>query len=195
MPSSSLVVAPAVMHYLWEARPADRPIRVVDVGPGWGKYATLIREYIDSDAEISAIEKWEGYIDEHRLDVLYDAVIPIDVLDLIGPLTGSDPETEDVEIALDLVVAADVVLLVDVVEHLEKRQALRLLDALPGYVIVCTPRDFFHNPAHLPEPERHVSHWTADDFFLTGRLDRHETDMIDSLGAILVRLAPRGRSV
>ena len=180
MPSSNLAVAPLILHLVWQVRPLDRPIRVLDVGPGHGKYGVLVREYVDPGAEVWAVEAWEPYVDDFRLRGIYDRVV---VADVLSALTGD----QDV---VEAFAAADVVLLIDVIEHLPKNRALQLLDMIPGWVIVCTPRDFFPNPADLPHTEAHISHWTADDF-PADRLDYVDAGALDSLGAVVVRLRPR----
>lgn len=195
MPSSNLAVAPAIIHYLWELRPAAVPIRVVDIGPGWGKYAVLIREYVDAAATIDAVEAWGPYVSSHRLAALYDHVWELDataLAPLLAPSFVPDPTLPTaLYAAANAIVDADCVLMVDVIEHMPKAAALALLGALPGHVVVCTPRDYFANPPDLPHTEAHVSHWTPDDFHQTGRMDRFDVGLHDSLGAILVRLGPR----
>lgn len=175
MPTSILEVAPAVLHYLWEVRPADRPLRVLDVGPGWGKYATLVREYVDPAAQLAAVEAWPAYIEDHRLDRLYDLIVAGDIRD--------QPDTW-----LD---GFDAVLMVDVLEHIPKDEALRVLDRIGGWIVIATPRHFFENPPELPEPEAHVSHWTVADFEATGRLDGYHHDHFRDPGVIVCRLRPK----
>lgn len=175
MPTSALEVAPAVIHYLWEVRPEDRPLRVLDVGPGWGKYGTLVREYVDPDAWVEAVEVWEPYVTRHRLRAKYDGLRVEDVRD-------SDPEW---------LATFDAVLMVDVIEHIPKVDALAVLDRLPQWVIVSTPRHFFDNPADLPAPEAHVSHWTIADFEETGRLQTWDRRLYLEAAGIICRLAPK----
>lgn len=180
MPSSNLLVAPTVLHLIWQVRLPDRPLRILDIGPGWGKYATLTREYVEPGAELSAVEAWGPYIAEHRLDQLYDQVVEADILDAFHPGPVAD-----------LVDWADVVLLIDVIEHIPKPDALALLDRIPGTVIISTPRDFFDNGPDLPPTEEHVSHWTADEFAAMARCDYVDADMLDRLGGIICRLRSR----
>lgn len=175
MPSSNLAVAPTVLHMLWELRPADRPLRVLDVGPGWGKYERLIREYVDPDAYICAVEMWEPYVTAHGLGVRYDRLIVGDVID--------QPDT--------LFDGFDAVLLVDVLEHIPHPDGAALLDRIPGWVIVSTPRDFFSNGPGLPPTEEHVSHWTLAEMVAMPRYDLCDQRLHDELGGIVVRLRPR----
>lgn len=175
MPSSNLEVAPTVLHYIWEVRPLDRPLRVLDVGPGWGKYAVLLREFVDPDAEIAGVEAWEPYIERHRLAALYDPIIAGDVRDL----TAAD------------LAGYDVVLMADVIEHLPKADAWDVLDRIAGYVVISTPRDFFSNGPGLPHTEDHVSHWTLDDFQASSRFEVYSLPMLRDKGGVIVRLGPK----
>jgi 2-polyprenyl-3-methyl-5-hydroxy-6-metoxy-1,4-benzoquinol methylase len=174
VPTSALAVAPTVIHYLWEVRPQDRPLRVLDVGPGWGKYGTLVREYVDPDAWVEGVEAWAPYVDRHRLRAKYDGLRVEDIRD-------TDAE---------YLATFDAVLMVDVIEHVPKADALQVLDRIPGWVIVSTPRHFFENPADLPDPEAHVSHWTVRDFEATGRLDAWHRPSFNDLAGIVCRLRP-----
>lgn len=175
MPTSPLEIAPAALHYLWEIRPTDRPLRVLDVGPGWGKYGGLIREYVDPDAEVWAVEAWAPYIERHNLAGRYTKVIAGDI--------RNQPDK--------LLADFDAVLLIDVIEHLPKDDGRALLDRIPGWVIVSTPRHFFDNPDDLPPTEAHVSHWVLSDFSETGRLDGFHRDHARNLDVILCRLSPK----
>lgn len=164
MPSSLLALAPTIIHMVWEKDAK----RILDVGPGRGKYGLLIREYVGDPERLDAVEMHDGYVSE-RLRAIYDEVIVEDVCEL------TDDELE----------RYDLVLMADVIEHIEKDRALKLLERIPGSVIVSTPVEFFENPAELPDSERHVSHWTIEDFG-----ERVELDC-SQLGAVLVRLRAR----
>lgn len=146
MPSSSLLAAPQIIH-LVHTTPNKR--RVLDVGPGWGKYATLLREYLDPRPEvIDAVEAWGPYVDAHRLRNLYRKVWACDVRDLTD----------------ETLARYDVTLMVDVIEHLPLDDGHALLDRIPGVVVLSTPVAFFQNPPGLPPTETHRSHWTSREF-------------------------------
>lgn len=159
MPSSLLALAPAVIHMVWETKAK----RILDVGPGRGKYGLLIREYVGDPERLDAVELEPTYITP-RLTAIYDNVFLGDVCDYVT-------------------YPYDLVLMLDVIEHIEKPKALALLDRLECQVIISTPMEFFENPSDLPDSERHVSHWTSTDF--GPRVDRDWSQ----LGAVLVRLA------
>lgn len=170
MPTSVLAMWPAIVHLVWEEA-QNKPIgemRVCDVGPGWGKGGMLLREYVGEPGELVAVEAWEGYVTP-RLKAIYDEVIVADAT----------------ELGCEFWDRFDVVLMIDVIEHMQKQAAVELLERISGVVVVCTPVEFFDNPADLPHTEKHVSHWTLDDF-------AHRM-MVDSsqLGGILVKLGPK----
>lgn len=168
MPTSNLAVWPWVIQLVHEV-----PHRsVLDVGPGWGKAATLLREYCNERPErLAAVEVHPPYVVEHRLADLYDEVIVADVCDLTESELGE----------------FDVVLMVDVIEHIEKDAAVELLARIPGRVVICTPVEFFSNGPGLPDSETHRSHWTAEDFAATRRVEVCS----EVLGGWMVRLGHR----
>lgn len=177
MPSSSLLAAPRVINFVWEIQQQNPlPLRVLDVGPGWGKYERLLREYIKTDLQIDAIEMWAPYVESFGLMARYDHLI-------IGDICNQPVE---------LLALYDVVLMVDVLEHIETVDALQLLARIPGWVVVCTPRDFFHNPHDCPSPETHRSHWTVEEFQAMDRFDVYAPEELQSIGAVIVRLKPWG---
>lgn len=163
MPTSQLEMWPAIINLIYEAKPRS----ILDVGPGNGKGGLLIREYIGKPDILDAVEAWPGYINP-IMAAIYDTIFPADVCAL------SD----------DILASYDLVLMIDVIEHIEKSAALDLLSRIPGTIIICTPIEFFDNPPDLPYTERHISHWTIDDFAPRIQGDHSQ------LGGILVQLKP-----
>lgn len=174
MPSSNLAVAPTVLNFLWEKRPVDRPLRVLDVGPGWGKYATLIREYVDPNAHITGLEAWAPYVVDHQLAAKYDVI-------WTGDARTASPSFFD---------QFDAVLIIDVIEHMTKTEGFDLIARIAGWVIVSTPRDFFSNGPGHPPTEEHISHWSLEDFTALDRFDVYDLPALRDLGGIIVRLKP-----
>lgn len=163
MPTSNLATWPAILNLIELAPEHDR---ILDVGPGYGKAGLLLREYLNTKpSTVDAVEAWPGYVTD-RMRCIYDDVLVCNVLDL-------DPKT---------LASYDLVLMADVIEHIQKPEALKLLDRIPGYVVVSTPMDFFHNGHGLPPTEDHVSHWTLEDFG-----DRVQLDG-SMLGGLIIRL-------
>lgn len=172
MPSSSPHVIADVVHLVHTCPHR----RVLDVGPGWGKYAVLLREYLNEKPDrIDAVEAWAGYVLEHRLDRLYDDVLVADVCRLPA----------------EVLARYDVVLMVDVLEHLEDGEALDLLARIPGRIVISTPQAFFTNGEGLPPTEEHRSHWPrARMAKLPDLLGRPLEHLAVTAGGVLARFAP-----
>lgn len=165
MPTSNLACAPEVLDLVAGVPHA----RVLDVGPGRGKYGVLLREYVADVGTIHAVEAWSDYITP-RLEAIYDLVIPRDVM----------------ELTTDGLAFYDLVLMVDVIEHLTHDDGEALLDCITGSVVICTPRDYFQNPeARTIWTEDHRSHWKVEEFQAMSRCD---VAYVNAVGAVMARL-------
>lgn len=171
MPFSSIDnLVPVCLELLW-ARP--KPNLAVDLGFGCGKWAALIREYVDGwgspqylqhHTYLVGVDAWEPYVQSwHR--ALYDELVISDILPFMR-------EGEDWDLAL----------CIDVVEHFEKEQGLELLGLLKKHcklALVATPVDYFPQGAAFGNPhERHLSGWTIEELAEFGRVTRHETQYL-----------------
>lgn len=158
---------------------------VLDIGPGWGKYERLLREYLNIKPErIDAVEAWYPYIGAHGLEHRYDTVFHGRASDPVWH--GPAGEAFD---AAQLLAGYDLVLMVDVIEHMPRDEAIELLGRIPGRVVICTPVDYFSNGPGLPPTEEHVSHWVRADWDDLGH-SRPVEACSDVLGGWLVRLGP-----
>ena len=142
---------------------ALKPMKVLDVGTGFGKYGVLCREYLDLwdgrqkydfTRRIDGVEVFQGYITPlHKY--VYDNIYNDNIVTLI----------EKMEMGYDLV------LLIDVLEHFEKDQGRSLLDTLLAKntgILVCTPkRPSAQNDAFGNTFETHKSAWTRREFLQT----------------------------
>jgi hypothetical protein len=165
MPTSNLHLA-ADLCYMVEATGAQK---VLDVGPGHGKYGVLLREYAHVEL-VDAVEMWEPYIDDFGLEGIYRQVHRGDVCNLPDEVLAS----------------YHCVFLGDVIEHIDKDRANALLDRIPGWVVICTPVEYFPQPHEVPT-EHHISHWTTGDFIARSELDT----VGERMGGLLVRLKPK----
>lgn len=169
MPTGVLLVAERAITLAGGIRPA--PKTVLDVGPGFGKYGVLLREYLDpTPGQIDAVEAWTPYIDAHGLRGIYGDVFPVDATRM-----GKEHLDE-----------YDLVMMGDVIEHMEKGDALAFLSNCRGWVVIATPLVHFDTGPGLPPTEAHVSHWERHDLEATGRLDHYE----EAYGSIVARLRP-----
>lgn len=149
MPTSKLELIQPIVYLVWQQRQAlDRPIRVVDVGPGYGKYGLLIREAADPDALIDAVEPHP--VDLRLLRAIYRRVLAVDVQ----------------QVAVAVWTYYDLVLLIDVIEHLTERDGRELLSQISAPMLISTPATLFATPEQspdLPAWEQHRSLWSHHD--------------------------------
>lgn len=174
MPSSNLALAPDVLAMVDQVPHR----RILDIGPGHGKYSVLLREYLRQPPEtIDAVEAWPAYVEAFDLEVLYRTVIVGSAID------------QPVEILENY----DLVLLVDVLEHFTLADGTDFLARIPGRVVICTPVEFFQNPeADEIWTEEHRSHWTEADFVEVASIRGCDLEVCyQNLGGWLVRFGPR----
>ena len=145
MPSSYVDSVPPIVHLLTRVSPK----RVVDIGPGWGKYGLMCREYLPGLERLEAVEVPEGVKPTQR--AIYDAIVTDDVR-AVSPTHWAD---------------FDLALLIDVIEHMTKAEGRRLVEEIIGQgcqVLVSTPKVFFHQHDEDNPYEEHVSLWAWNDF-------------------------------
>jgi SAM-dependent methyltransferase len=125
----------------------ERPRSVLDVGAGYGKYGVLAREYADPrrvDAVDANAPRYPVYDNVYLGDIrALDQLLPPDV----PPY--------------------DLALFVDVIEHLDKEDAWRVLEALTRRahrVLITTPLGFRAQEIPGMPYETHRSGWYPWDF-------------------------------
>lgn len=184
MPTSNLAVWPDILATVNQVPHR----RVLDVGPGHGKAAVLLREYLtDPPDVIDAVEMWQPYVTRFCLEGLYNQVYVGDVAADTWTLAG-EPHA-----ATELLARYDLVLMGDVIEHIPLDVGLALLRRIPGRVVICTPVEYFDNDPHHQHPptEAHVSHWTSAEWDMVGTFRSVEV-CYQVLGGWIVRLGPLG---
>jgi hypothetical protein len=154
MPHSSHLPITLMMDHVVRLRPR----RVLDIGPGYGKWGFLVREALDfMDGRVER-SSWEVRIDgldafpyeSPLLSWAYDTVTTKPALEVVDQLDGYD-----------------LVILGDVIEHFSKDDGMRLLRSLLGAnrnVLVATPLDFFQQEIAGNPYEQHLSLWGQEDF-------------------------------
>jgi hypothetical protein len=161
MPSSVFEQIPEVV----QAVAAYHPTSILDVGIGCGKYALLLREFLECSVRppaaslnpitrqlrINGVEIFPDYLtDVQRL--LYDTI-------MIGDIAQIAPTLD----------TYDVILLVDVIEHIERPLAVKTLDHLLAKarkgVVLSTPASSFpQGEVFGNAAERHIDTWSPADF-------------------------------
>jgi SAM-dependent methyltransferase len=120
---------------------------VLDIGPGSGTYADLLRPRLS--ARFTAIEIFEPYVSRFRLNRKYDEII-----------LGDAREVEFPDV--------DLVILGDVLEHMEVTDALTVWDKARGAarlgVLLSLPIVVFEQGCvDGNEHEAHLHHWTHNE--------------------------------
>ncbi len=161
MASSFADQIPVIIYLIQQLR----PVTLLDVGKGLGKYGFLAHEYAgislqdrpdptktvaqQSRLTLDAVEVEESFLWPH-LSQFYRQVFVGKIEDLLPTIP-----------------TYDVVLLADVIEHMSKRAGMDVVDHFVragSKVVVSTPKDLFSQHLCGSEYEEHVSHWTPVDF-------------------------------
>lgn len=161
MASSFLSQVPTIIYLISQIRPKS----ILDIGKGFGKYGFLIHEYIgidnqkklnptqtlnqQSNIRIDAVEIDDQLLLPH-LDQFYNKVYFGNILEMY-------PELINYEL----------ILLVDVIEHLEKNDAIKMLQFYSEKkikLIIATPSKFFDQHLYDSKYEEHISYWNLNDF-------------------------------
>lgn len=155
MPSSRYDCIPFVLDRVVEYQPKS----ILDIGPGFGKWGVLFREYLDiwkvdkpynqRVVNITGIEVFEEY--DNPIWQVYDKVITKDVMSII-PLLSK--------------IKFDLLFMGDVIEHFAKIDAQQLLRELfYKHLIIITPLNVLpQQSVYNNEFEVHKSTWNKTDF-------------------------------
>ena len=131
------------------------PTSVLDIGPGAGKYGLIVKALRELGVEIeslAAVEIDESYIEQFKLNDIYDVVQLGDASML--PDVGPDAEW-------------DLVILGDVLEHFRKSRGTDLIEYLyyrTKYIILVVPIDYIQGAWDGHHAEAHISTWYPADF-------------------------------
>lgn len=128
-------------------RNADRQLRVLDVGCGWGRYGVLIKDSWPW-AYIVGVDALDRVMWRDAYDELHGAVLPDGTLRDLGEF--------------------EVVLLLDVIEHLDKDDGPAALAwcRAHGPTILSTPNGLMEQDGGAYD--EHRSGWTVDDLHALG---------------------------
>lgn len=161
MASSYANQIPLIIHVIQQCKPKT----ILDIGKGFGKYGFLIHEFAGIDNRQKP---------DPSLTLLQQSGVAIDAID-INP-DYSWPHIShiyrklmvgDVSSLYRELPQYDMVLMTDVIEHLEKKMALEMVDHFVGrgsLMLISTPVEYFQQDLYESEAEHHISHWTKKDF-------------------------------
>lgn len=172
MASSFFSQIPVIIYLIKKLNPE----KVLDVGKGFGKYGFLIHEYVgietnkkidksltllqQSKVVIDAVEVDEDLMLPH-LNHIYNEIYIGSIFDIYKNLGHYD-----------------LILMIDVIEHLDKEEAIKMLNYFLGRgctIIIATPKVFFDQHLYESSYEKHVSHWSVKDFKEIGNVDYQYT--------------------
>jgi hypothetical protein len=152
MPSSFLYQIVPVMNAVIELDPRS----ILDIGVGWGKYALLCREYLETpgpdgnllsfERRIDGIEVYEKYLNPVQRS-LYSSLYVGNALEVTASLSRR----------------YDLALLIDVLEHFSQADGVRLLERLSCVadgILIAMPKEYAQSGS-FPNPyERHLFLWS-----------------------------------
>lgn len=149
MPSSYADSFAPIVHSLI----ARAPRRVLDIGPGWGKYGLACREYLPGLELLDAVEVPQGRIGTQ--ESIYDTVF-------VG----------DAALAPERFFAFyDLVLIIDVIEHFALEVGHQLLGRIQragANALVSTPKAWIEQHDEHNPHETHLSLWSWEEFAAHG---------------------------
>ena len=154
MPTSD----PGVISFIVTKAMNFQPKAVLDVGPGFGKYGVLLREYFEVwQNQVYKKKDWKTRID--CVEIFPQYMTPIHKYVYNSIIMGNIMEH------LDILKDYDLVLLIDVLEHLKRGEGEMLLDAIKCHYIVSTPNgDYKQGGVFGNENESHISCWSDYNF-------------------------------
>ena len=156
MPTSQWWQIPKIIDLLKFVDPKS----ILDVGPGFGKYGFLAREYLEVweakkgyckfERRIDCVEAYERYITPlHKF--IYDNIYIGDALELIGKIAYT----------------YDLLLLIDVLEHFDKESGAKFLKKIAKkskFFIISTPKQFIEVKSVFGNQyEIHRSKWSSKE--------------------------------
>ncbi|MCP4958275.1 MAG: class I SAM-dependent methyltransferase [Actinomycetia bacterium] len=177
MPTSNLYNAPLICQLVRQTGAK----KILDVGPGHGKYGVLLREYAGAQV-VDAVEMWSPYVKEFKLGGIYDEVFIGDALEM------SEEPVDSGRRILPSLNDYDLVLSVSSIEHMPKEPATEWLRRIRGMALIVTPMQWMQEDHQVPT-ERHQSLWTIEDF-RTRFPKRFQLDA-SQRGAVIALLGPK----
>lgn len=161
MPSSRPSLIPRIIKVFRMIHNQEPLKRILDIGPGWGKYGLLLREYFDGESNMLPRVEWDLYLGcievekkytRPHLMYIYDIVWVENILDWSRKLKGK----------------WDVILLLDLIQCMTKEDALFIITKLAErckWILISTPTRWVYIPKESYHPlEQHITLYTEKDF-------------------------------
>lgn len=163
MPSSQFSYIPKVIDLILNSPHQS----ILDVGPGFGKYGVLCREYCDL-IPLWFEKRLDGF-DRKNWQVRIDAVEPCEkyITDLHRYIYDNI-YIDTIEDFISICDSYDLILMIGIIEHLEKNKALKVIKTAKDKfksILLVTPNGFRPQKAEWDNPlEKHLSGWMIQDF-------------------------------
>lgn len=149
---------------------------ILDIGAGAGRYYDLLSDAFP-DAEWTAVEVWAPYIDRFSLTEKYNSVINDNILLMDWDALGN----------------YDLVIMGDVLEHMNKEDALSVIDKAikhSKFVVISIPIIRLEQGAEEGNPyETHLAHYTPSTVLnelLAGRSSLIYSKQYDVVGVYVL---------
>lgn len=161
---------PAILRVMF----LNKPKKILDVGPGLGKYGLLIREQ-DISTKVEKAAKEGGSLvptDDLTIDCTEDTAYfhqgrPGKILEAVYDHVLRDDIFSEQAMANIKNQEYDWILFIDTVEHWKKDATIALLKEISKYsnILISTPMKTGMYTAHLyDDPRHHITQWAREDF-------------------------------
>jgi len=182
MPLSYYQIAPIILDHVI----AEKPVSVLDVGIGFGKYGVLVREVLDLPFERYDQKNWLVKIDGIEIHPGYKNPI----YDYIY----HNVYYNSIQNVLPVLENYDVILFIDLIQNFSKEEGKKLIHELllktNKVLIITTPLYPHSQPYYLDNPhEQHQSRWSQIDF--TDFDFHYEEVRIGDNGAQIIKIFPQ----
>lgn len=144
-----------VLQMLRYSKKLGRPLHVLDIGAGQGRWSTYMKRYFPNLIDtISAVEPCKEYIIKYELCKKYSAVLQTDLEEFLN--TYHEKENRRVW---------DVIILGDVIEHFPFEKAVVIMEQLKkmgGITFVLFPEGFTQDDSRGPYETHHIVDLTPE---------------------------------
>jgi len=137
---------------------------ILDIGPGFGKYGMLLREYLEIWSGRYHKKDWKVRID--CIEVFEEYITPIHKHIYNQIYIGS------AEKIINELQSYDLILILDVIEHMDKEIGIKFIDDCKkkcSAIMIATPKGFTAQGPYMGNQfEIHKSGWEKEDFEVLG---------------------------
>lgn len=162
MPTSDSIQISKIIGLIRKKNPSS----ILDIGPGFGKYGLLCREYLEIwNRKAYSKEKWKIRID--AIEVFKEYITPIHEYIYNNILIGNAKK-----LITEINLRYDLILLIDVLEHFNKKDGNKLIKDLrriSNSILLSIPKNIgtqgimFNNKF-----EEHKGQWSKEELIISG---------------------------